>query len=168
MLLANFPAVSERRSPTDREARLRRLLPVEIASWISLLVLAVAIAATHHYGWDNALFLVGLAIGAAGAVYVQLYYRLAPRLIGFDGRAQFGRSKMARLQYTVSYAVVGVFIGVISAAFNIAWAELVAIIFLAVLWTGTLLALPLLARRLQKRRPSNLTDGTQGPSGQPD
>jgi hypothetical protein len=104
-----------------------------IAGWVGLLLIAVVVADRPGH-WHAGLFLWGLAIGVALAVNQVIIFRVALRLARLseqDTALRRRRSGIQRKLNTVTYIVMGLMVGVISAKSGFVWVD-VALTVLAV------------------------------------
>jgi MFS family permease len=137
----------------------RRRLALLIASDAALVGIAIVFAGLYGHGWHWGLFICGLAIGIAGILHTQLALRLLEGALEPD-RTEGLRTRLASTSryFMAQYAVWGVVVGTLCAASDLIWPELALLVFLALCWIGSLLALPVIRRRLETVRGVDVRD----------
>lgn len=117
--------VSSLRPRSQADIERRRLLPAMIVGWVGLLFVTLVVAERPGY-WHTGLLLWGLAIGVALALNQVLSVRIALRLARLseqDAPLRRSRSGMQRKLNTVTYVVMGLMVGVISAKSGYVWVD---------------------------------------------
>jgi len=137
----------------DPGEKLRRRLPVLVASAAAVLVAAGVVGVLHRSEWRVGLFVCGAAIGAAGILHSQLLLRVGPTVFRLDAAAVERVHSRLRLPGRVvvgSYAVGGLSLGAVCAALDGALAELLVGFALVVWWIFGFAVLMAAGRRTRR------------------
>ena len=148
--------VSDATAPSASDAAFRKMLPMLAISWGGLALFCIVLLVKRPEGWHLGLFIWGLAIGLVGILNQRVSNHVLPRLVGASDEETAkwrARSGLRGRIYTVSYIVLGVTIGVFSATTNIVWIDIGFTVFAVLMWTAGYALVPLMAKRIRKRRP---------------
>jgi hypothetical protein len=124
----------------NHDQKLQRRDPVLIACGAVALMSALVIGVAHRVEWHVGLLLCGVAIGTAGILFSQLLFRVGATMSGSgDAEPETDGSPLGlgHRVAMVAYAVVGIYLGVVCASFDLDTLELVVFVLLALLWVGT-------------------------------
>jgi hypothetical protein len=141
--MTTSPPSSTSRDPgADPLWRLRWWL---LASGLLTLAALIVLKITQSLPFHWPLFLWGIAVGLAGAVWVYLFCSSGIRLNGQRGRLEKLRHR--RVIYTWVWLFIGIEAGMLATMFSLPWLIVAVAIYIAMLAGASVLVLRVLKRR---------------------
>jgi hypothetical protein len=141
-------------SPSQFDARLRRLLPLLILSNIAILGVVIVIGFRFQDRWNGIYLIWGIAVAVLSAASQQLSVYVLPKMVGAtkDQTDRFRQSTFRRKIVMMDLFTFGIAVGALSAIFDnvvfvLIWTVLVVLVSAVPYLLG-----PLIVRRVRKRQ----------------
>jgi hypothetical protein len=149
----NISHVAPAPPPSRSEAKLRRLLPLLIASQIAILGFVVVVGFTVQDRWNGIYLVWGIAIGVLGAADQLLSAHVLPKIAGVthDQAERFRRSTLRRRIVMMDMVTLGIAAGALSAILDNMACVLIFTVLVLLSTVSTYLLAPVMVRRIHKR-----------------